>query len=95
MWVFGYKTENHGTNAPFVAKNDGFLEILGGYTNVTGRMENSQLIRNDNSHVSAILSTNLGGDHKMPEVVETRNGQTVTARNTDFPCAAALTTMII
>ena len=89
LWIFGYKTENAGAT-PFTAKNGGFLEILGGYTNVTNNPPADQparhnpLIFNDNGHVSATLFTNLGGPWRRT-LVETRGDKTVTATHADFP----------
>jgi hypothetical protein len=87
MWVFGFKTENRPA-APFVVKNGGFTEILGGYINHTGiqACENQvPILRNDNSNVSAVFFTNLGGAAFCKTIQETRLGRTLIAKPGDFP----------
>jgi hypothetical protein len=86
LWILGYKTEN-ARSAPFVCRNGGSLEILGGYTNTTSMPKSldalKYLLTNDNSNVSASFFVNL---RTWPKAVqEIRDGQTFTAAGTDLP----------
>jgi hypothetical protein len=87
MWIFGFKTENRPA-APIVVKNNAFMEILGGYINHTGIPacdKQVPILRNDNSNVSAVFFTNLGGATFCKTIQETRGGQTLVAKPSEFP----------
>ena len=86
MWIFGYKTE-HGNSSPFVCRNGGSMEILGGYTNSTAMPKQPDqlkpVITNDNSNVTASLQINL---RDWPNVIQERRGdQTFQATSKEFP----------
>ena len=86
MWILGYKTEN-GKSSPFVCRNGGSLEILGGYTNATAMPKDPDklkpVITNDNSNVSASFQINLRDWPKV--ILEKRGDNTLEATSSDFP----------
>ena len=89
LWVFGFKTEDKGTAAPFVVQNGGSLEVLGGYVNMLGGLAKpdqgqSPIVTNDESNASVTCSTNMTGVF-VTAVQETRNKEVHRAANTDFP----------
>ncbi len=57
MWVLGFKTEHRQPS--FTVRNQGILEVLGGYQNMTARpkVERYPMLINDGGHVSFIGCT--------------------------------------
>ena len=89
LWVFGFKTEDTGTAAPFLVKNGGKLEVLGGYVNMLSgiaKPDHGQppIVTNLDSSVSVSCSTNMVGLFSVG-ASETRSGVTHQAAHTDFP----------
>jgi hypothetical protein len=88
LWVFNFKTEDVGTAAPFVVKNGGWLEVLGGYVNMVTNLappaQQAPMITNIDSNASIICSTNMTQLYAIA-VRETRHGATVDAPSSNFP----------
>ena len=89
LWIFGFKTEDKGAASPFIVKNGGSLEVLGGYVNMLNGLAKpgqgqNPIITNDDSNASVSCFTNMAGLFVMA-VRETRQGTTYSAANTDFP----------
>jgi len=92
LWVFGFKSECKGTAAPFIVKNGGSLEVLGGYVNMLSALapptSQAPIVTNLDSNASVTCFTNMVGLF-VNGVKETRNGETRAAANTDFPLRGA------
>lgn len=73
MWVLGFKTEHR--QPAFVVTQGGFLEVLGGYQNMTARADQEivyPLVVNDNSNASVVATTFMG--RKYPLAIEQIRG---------------------
>lgn len=75
LWLMGFKAEGYGTTVKTV--NGGVTEILGGVASM-GENKDLPVVVNENSDVSAILSTNgYWPEHIFPYAVkEVRGGET-------------------
>lgn len=75
LWLMGFKAEGYGTTVKTV--NGGITEILGGVASM-GENKDLPVVVNENSDVSAILSTNgYWPEHIFPYAVrEVRGGET-------------------
>jgi len=84
LWILGYKTEN-GKSAPFVCRNGGSLEILGGYSNATSM---PKTLDASSRYFPTIIRTcrHLLREpaHLAQGIEEIRDGQTYTAMGTDL-----------
>lgn len=83
MWVLGFKTE--GQNPAFHVKNNGRLEVLGGYVNFAGKnqRQNPDLI-NEDSEVTYIGTNFMSRTHWLG-IEEVRDGFAKRFENKDFP----------
>jgi hypothetical protein len=80
----GFKTEHR--QPAFVAKNGGFLEVLGGYQNMTARPADRRfpMLVNENAHVSLVATTFMS--RKYPVAIREKRGTRVTTiRNDELP----------
>jgi hypothetical protein len=75
LWVLTYKTENKPIPA-FSARPASFVEVLGGYVNVTVAPNDIPMVVNDHANVSYIGTTNLFCGELHPFIEEVRDAGT-------------------
>lgn len=84
LWVLTYKTENKPIPS-FSARPGSFVEVLGGYVNVTANPNGIPMVVNDHANVSYIGTTNLFCNELTSFVAEIRDAGTATEQASSLP----------